>query len=280
MNVKTTRKAFFSSVVALILCFATLMGSTFAWFTDTVTSEGNVIQAGSLKVDLLHKSGEEWISIDNNADHKIFDYQAWEPGQTKIETLKAQNLGSLALQYKLAIQGEVELGDNGENLAEKIFVYVTYGDEVTETSYEAIKESTAWGYKGTLAEVMADPNAFVGGQLLPADAALPEGSAASTAIGEQTITVALHFDENAGDEYQNRAINDIYVTLVATQWSYEDGAFGNEYDALARFPLFPGKLTYVTAPVTVSDSGETTAPVQLGTTEDMVSATVPEGVKL
>ena len=34
-----------------------LVGSTFAWFTDTATTAVNTIQAGTLKVDIVNESG-------------------------------------------------------------------------------------------------------------------------------------------------------------------------------------------------------------------------------
>ena len=49
---KTTKRALFSSVMALILCFSMLVGTTFAWFTDEVKSGTNQIVAGNLDVNL------------------------------------------------------------------------------------------------------------------------------------------------------------------------------------------------------------------------------------
>jgi len=105
---KNTKRSLISSVIALFLCFTMLLGTTFAWFTDSVTSAGNTIQAGSLKIDLSHKVDDDWISLKQNPDHKVFDYDKWEPGYTRVESLKIDNLGSLALQYRLSI--EVEYG--------------------------------------------------------------------------------------------------------------------------------------------------------------------------
>ncbi len=51
-NAKSTKRALLSSVVALLLCFSMLLGTTFAWFTDSATSAGNKIQAGTLDVQL------------------------------------------------------------------------------------------------------------------------------------------------------------------------------------------------------------------------------------
>ena len=53
-NSKTTKRALFSSVVALLLCFTMLLGTTFAWFTDSVTSANNIIKSGNLDVNLYY----------------------------------------------------------------------------------------------------------------------------------------------------------------------------------------------------------------------------------
>ena len=50
----TTKRALGSSVLALVLCLCMLLGTTFAWFTDSVSSGINKIQAGKLDVELTH----------------------------------------------------------------------------------------------------------------------------------------------------------------------------------------------------------------------------------
>ena len=52
MTNKTTKRALLSSVVALFLCFAMLLGTTYAWFTDSATSANNIIKSGNLKINL------------------------------------------------------------------------------------------------------------------------------------------------------------------------------------------------------------------------------------
>ena len=52
-NSKQTKSALFSSVVALLLCFTMLLGTTFAWFTDSASTSVNKIQAGTLDIQLL-----------------------------------------------------------------------------------------------------------------------------------------------------------------------------------------------------------------------------------
>ena len=40
----TTKHALFSSVMSLFLCVAMLIGSTFAWFTDTASTSVNKVE--------------------------------------------------------------------------------------------------------------------------------------------------------------------------------------------------------------------------------------------
>ena len=54
---KSTKRALLMSALALLMCVSMLIGSTFAWFTDSVTSAGNTIQSGTLKVDLVDAQG-------------------------------------------------------------------------------------------------------------------------------------------------------------------------------------------------------------------------------
>ena len=52
MTKKSTKRALISSVLALVLCFTMLLGTTFAWFTDSATSKGNTIKTGKLDIQL------------------------------------------------------------------------------------------------------------------------------------------------------------------------------------------------------------------------------------
>ena len=279
---KSIKHRLIASVLVLVLLFSSLLGTTFAWFTDSVTSEGNTIKTGTLKIDLLHKSGDEWISVKENPNHKIFNYDNWEPGYTRVETLKAANLGTLALQYKLSLTveaGTETLGANGENLADVIEVYVSYGDN-TAASYDAITNSTEWSYKGTLTEVMSNPATFIGGQLLPAGATLDGAAASSTAVESQTLSVALHMQESAGNEYQKLAVGNIYVNVIATQWSYENDSFDNNYDNDVVFPYAPGALYSASASVVTDGNGSVTTAVNVGNDSDLAKAVIAAGTKL
>ena len=102
---KTTKRALFSSVMALILCFSMLVGTTFAWFTDEVKSDVNKIVAGNLDVDVVTTADDK--SIENQS--VLFDeIKLWEPGVVAYENITVKNLGTLALKYQLSVNFDDE----------------------------------------------------------------------------------------------------------------------------------------------------------------------------
>ncbi|MBQ7968673.1 MAG: hypothetical protein IJ292_02505 [Clostridia bacterium] len=46
-KMKSTKRALVASFLVLVMCISMLVGSTFAWFTDSVTSVSNKIIAGN-----------------------------------------------------------------------------------------------------------------------------------------------------------------------------------------------------------------------------------------
>jgi predicted ribosomally synthesized peptide with SipW-like signal peptide len=84
-NFVTTKRALLTSVLSLVLCFAMLLGTTFAWFTDTVTSSGNVIQVGDLDVELYqHTSATEKVKSLTAISPSL----ALQTAQARIMTLQ------------------------------------------------------------------------------------------------------------------------------------------------------------------------------------------------
>ena len=49
-NQKATKRALLTSVMALVMCVVMMVGTTFAWFTDTASTGVNKIQAGNLDI--------------------------------------------------------------------------------------------------------------------------------------------------------------------------------------------------------------------------------------
>ena len=100
MKTMNTKKALIASLLSLVLCVSMLVGSTFAWFTDTASTGVNKIQAGNLDVKLMYSTDMvTWKEATNQT--KLFDDNAlWEPGYTQVVYLKIVNAGNLALKYE------------------------------------------------------------------------------------------------------------------------------------------------------------------------------------
>ena len=98
----------------MLLCIALLVGTTFAWFTDTASTSVNKIQSGNLDVQLVKEDGVteltealKWVKAAGTENEKVL----WEPGASyDLEGFKVKNNGNLALKYKVVISGIV--GDN------------------------------------------------------------------------------------------------------------------------------------------------------------------------
>ena len=199
-NSKHTKRALLASVLSVVVCAAMLVGSTFAWFTDSVTSAGNIIKSGNLKVALEWANGTEaldtaeWKDASTNA---IFNYDLWEPGYTEARHVRISNKGNLALKYEIRIVANGEVS----KLAEAIDVYyVKDGKQLTSRN-----DLTDTMKIGTLKEVLANPYAAKGHILASENAA-------------DVATIALKMQEDAGNEYQGLSIGtDFSVQLVATR---------------------------------------------------------------
>ena len=236
---KNTKRALLASVLSVALCCAMLIGSTFAWFTDSVTNTGNRIQAGNLEIDLLmdKQDGNGYVSIaDGEGD--IFDEAEiaqnsnktlWEPGKTQIVYLGVQNKGSLALKYNILL----DVTDNG--LAGALEYAVLDGAQASDlagvTDWEALK---------------AMEGAQTGDIAAGRTTAAPNGCLDEIANGTKDETdyfaLAVHMKEDAGNEYQGKDIT-IDVTVVATQATAEEDGFGNDqYDQNAPY-VYPAGVT-------------------------------------
>ena len=224
-NMKATKRALISSVFALVLCFAMLLGTTYAWFTDEVTSEGNIIQSGTLDIEMAFADGKAALDAETDwadaADAPIFNYDNWEPGYVDAKHIQVTNVGTLAVKYQMRIIANGAVS----TLAEVIDVYYfAEGQQLTD------RTDLQTGVKlGTLAELMGGTNNIstqVAGTLMP------KGQA-----GDQvTMTFALVMQETAGNDYQNLSIGSSFsIQLIATQYTYETDAFDNQYDADADF---------------------------------------------
>ena len=212
---KAVRSALGMSVLSIALCAAMLIGTTFAWFTDTASTAVNKIQAGTLKVDIVGKEGSldgKTLSFKNkNGETDIL----WEPGATfNLDSFKIVNNGNLALKYKVVISGI-----NGDSkLLEAIEFSASKAGMATDAGAEAVP---------------VDLNDF-SGVLLPAGKTPTEGT--NEEVGATDfITISGHMKETAGNEYQGLSIDGVAITVYATQYTYEYDSNGKDYDENATY---------------------------------------------
>ncbi len=219
----STKKSLKASGLALMLCIAMLIGTTFAWFTDSITNSGNKIQAGNLEVTLEEWDGTKYTDVSNTP---IFDYDKWEPGYTDVAAIKIRNKGNLALKYKVDFMTS-DISSDTCKLAEVIDIYYLKGEKAPDQMPQSFAELEEKNFQkiGTLAQFLNKESGVATGELLPN-------------VSDYTM-IALHMQENAGNEYQNlNAGNGFDIVLNATQLNSEEDGFGNsDYDKDAENPV-------------------------------------------
>ncbi len=258
MKTVSTKKALLMSVLSVLVCFTMLLGTTFAWFTDSVTSANNKIIAGNLKIDLelLDKATGNWNSIKDSKAPLFSEDSLWEPGYTEVKILKVENEGSLALKWKATFSSDVALSD----LADVLDVYVKVG----QSSYPERADLAGWTKAGTVREFVEGIESTTYGTL----------TAKGTADAEAYLGLAVKMREEAGNHYQNMSIGAFDITILATQLASEEDSFGIDYDALADYD---GEISNVTSLQSAFDQGGNFKVIDSFTVPAGVLPTIPEG---
>lgn len=263
---KITKRALLGSVLSMLLCLSMLVGSTFAWFTDSVSSGANKIVAGNLDIKLYYKNAADSdfseVSAETNdlfvtkADESIL----WEPGTVAVTYLKIENAGSLALQYRLSLNFTDLEGENVDGNTVRLSEYLYYAfvpaekedgtllneDELTEQA-QAAKVSSGLP-AGRLSDVkkMSD-------FLYPKGATDENGEILNS---EQTVALVIYMPQNSGNTISignSGTAPEISVglNLDAGQSSRENDGFDSEYDYFAYYAAIieqmePGSTDTVT----------------------------------
>ena len=225
MKTKSKKTALLMSFTSLLICFAMLVGSTFAWFTDTASTGVNKIVSGNLKVDIIGANSDSHIetlnftkagTTDDDATQEIL----WEPGCRYLtEGFRIANKGNLALKWKAQVNkdsitdGKVEgstIAKDGMSLLNVIdFYVVTKAADGTETEV-AIED-----FIGNLGKDAKSEVYYIKGVM-------------------QTT---------AGNDYQDLTLEGITITVYATQDTVENDSFDNQYDRFAAYA--PSGKSYI-----------------------------------
>ena len=212
-NKRATKRALLTSVMALVMCVVMLVGTTFAWFTDTASTGVNKIVSGNLKVDIIGADSDSHIEKLNfkNAAGAEGEALLWEPGCRYLTVgFRIANNGNLALKWKAEINKDnivngkaAPTAKDGKSLLDVIDFYV-----VTST----------------------DENA---------DAVAIENFTGNLAKGAESGVYYIKgvMQTTAGNDYQDLTLDGITITVYATQDTVENDSFGNEYDKDATYPV-------------------------------------------
>ena len=211
MTKTNSKKALLSSAFALVLSAAMLIGTTFAWFTDTASTGVNKIVSGNLKVDIIGENSDSHIEKLNFKKAAATDAEAgaailWEPGCRYLtEGFRIANKGNLALKWKAQVnKGTTAANEGNFDLLDVIdFYLVTKAADGTETE-TALDEFT-----GNLKKTETSDVYYIKGVM-------------------QTT---------AGNDYQGLTLDGITITVVATQDTVENDSFNNQYDKDAEYPI-------------------------------------------
>lgn len=278
------KNALLHSIIALLLCFSMLIGTTFAWFTDSVTSSSNRIMTGKLDVDLEYWNGSSWASVSDST--KLFNSDAlWEPGYTEVIYLCVKNNGNLALKYNLGVNVSAETGSIN-----------TYGESFFLSEYIrfGVVDLGASETAPALYSSRTDARAALTGTKLISEG-YSDGNSIEASGAPHYLALVVYMPEETGNEanydsdYEPPVIN-LGVSLLATQMSAELDSFGKNYDAGADFPEQSINLS-VTMPITNKVATETDEATGIAVTKlaeevtvesknSGITATVPEGVVL
>ncbi len=234
-----TKKSLIMSAMSLLLCISMLIGSTFAWFTDSVTSAGNKIQSGTLKIDLelLDKETGEWNSL-KNSQAPIFNYEKWEPGYIDTKVLRVENEGNLALKWAAKFYSEYQLSI----LADVIDVYVRSSD--SEIGYPTDRNLEGYTCVGNLRTFINSIEETTYGTL---------GAKEVSYLG-----LALKMREQAGNKYQGLSLGgSLDIRIYATQQTSESDSFDNQYDGGAIFDEFADKSILTSQTKRLNEGAET-----------------------
>ena len=223
-NKRATKRALLTSVMALAMCVVMLVGTTFAWFTDTASTAVNKIQAGNLDVELEYsKDFKEWKKVSDTT--KVFeDSTLWEPGRTEVVYLRVTNAGTLALKYTLGIYNLYNYtGKNVLGNKYSLSDYVKLGVAEPDAKYadRAAAISAVQDSAKTLNSI--GDTGFIGTKL--------------EATETKTYAMVLYMPTEVGNE-ANPKNNDPYwaakvsfgISVSATQAMSESDSFDNTYD--------------------------------------------------
>ena len=210
---RQTKQALLTSVMALVMCVVMLLGTTFAWFTDTARTSVNKIEAGNLDVQLQVEENGKWVDAKETPLTWVKNEKGsgqellWEPGASyDLTTFRIANVGNLNLKYKVIISGAT--GDT------MLLDVIDFSGKITDEN-NVVTELPSVSMNSTTPVIL--------------DRALAAGKA-------DTITLNGTMQTSANNTYMKKTVDDITIAVYATQATGEYDSTRNDYDENATYP--------------------------------------------
>ncbi len=268
MTNKTTKRALLASIVSLVLCFSMLLGTTYAWFTDSASSVNNVIKSGNLDVVLevgtLNDGGASanpndwtWTALDLN--QPIINLEDVEPGYVATKAIRIRNNGSLAFKYQLstAIVSETTVANiEGGTFKLSDYLYTFTSQSLSFTDYSRdqilsiIDISLAGNFNDGFGAGTSNTSVNRFGDIVATDLVLKEGESQAFAFAVAMPTWVDNKANHAGVAPQLT----FGINVLATQFTYEKDSFGNDYDTNAEYPVIESYDHVVSTPAALVEA--------------------------
>ncbi len=204
------KRALLCSLFTLLMSITMFVGTSYAWFTDTASVSVKKIQAGNLNVEIQDENGNsintlKWVDSNGN-EIQDQDSILWEPGSTyNLQSIKIVNKGDLALKYKIVISG-INTDTKSNNVVE-LNDAITWTIELDKQTFNPDTE-----YKLKTNEY-------------------------------NVLSISGTMDDNASNDYQGLSIDNISISILATQDTVEYDSEENQYDKDAEYPGYVSKIS-------------------------------------
>ncbi len=229
---KNMKKTVWASALALLVCCTLLLGSTFAWFTDSATNSGNSITSGNMDVRFFGNKlvNGTWESL-NPLETKgpLIDDTNWEPGQYGAAVIGVSNFHS---SVAAKVDVDFTITDGKEDLANALWYRI-----VPITSTQATAERADVYNMLQYSDPATRPDSTNTEVKSMANIEDETNEVVVKTSGEKYAFYLIEYGmyTDAGNEYQNLSFG-LDFTVNATQAPVEDDAFGNtDYDADAQY---------------------------------------------
>lgn len=191
---KAVKRSIILCALSLALCVALLVGSTFAWFSDSITNSGNTISAGSLQAQWSYRTLNDDTAAYEPVSEELALFSSdtvWQPGEPHGYDFKVENVGSVEFVWELTIDLADTAGESQNNLTDVLVVYV-----------DGVKSEVGF----------TDGAVVINGTLVATDGETTAGTEESSC----EFSLAFAIPEDAGNDYQNSSVS-FSLVLTANQ---------------------------------------------------------------